>query len=121
MDFLGFVGDRRMGLYYFGARFYDPATQRFITEDTFPGIKEDPQSLNRYAYAENDPLTNTDPTGNCAVVYACASTPPPPASPPPPPPSPSECQYCGPSTPPPSDLSISTSLRTGFFVMGLDS
>ena len=39
------------GLYYFGARFYDPSTDRFITEDTSTGALEDPLSLDRYVYA----------------------------------------------------------------------
>jgi RHS repeat-associated protein len=52
--------DPSTGLYYFGARFYDPAIERFITEDTYSGVKEDPQSLNRYAYVENKLLSNTD-------------------------------------------------------------
>jgi RHS repeat-associated protein len=46
-QFSGKPIDGSTGLYYFGARFYNPAIQRFITEDTYPGVKEDPQSLNR--------------------------------------------------------------------------
>ena len=37
------------GLYYFGARYYDPATGRFTTMDTVFGDLSDPQSLNRYS------------------------------------------------------------------------
>ncbi|MDA4115290.1 MAG: hypothetical protein OK442_01890 [Thaumarchaeota archaeon] len=92
-QFSGKPVDGSTGLYYFGARFYNPAIQRFITEDTYPGVKEDPQSLNRYSYVENNPLTNTDPTGNCAVVYACEYTQPPSSSSPTPPSD--ECPYCG--------------------------
>jgi RHS repeat-associated protein len=33
------------GLYYFGARFYDEATGRFITEDSNTGTQDDPMSL----------------------------------------------------------------------------
>jgi RHS repeat-associated protein len=88
-QFSGKPVDGSTGLYYFGARFYNPAIQRFITEDTFPGIKEDPQSLNRYAYVENNPLSRTDPSGNCQVVYACMRAQPPPT--PSPAPAPSSC------------------------------
>jgi len=52
------------GLYYFDARYYDPAVGRFITADTPPiGDLEDPQSLNRYVYCVNNPLKYTDPDG----------------------------------------------------------
>lgn len=42
---VGYTGkpyDGVTSLYYFGARFYDPAIQRFVTEDAFSGVKEDP-------------------------------------------------------------------------------
>ena len=36
---------------------------RFMSPDPLGGHLENPQSLNKYAYALNNPLTNTDPTG----------------------------------------------------------
>jgi RHS repeat-associated protein len=36
------------GLYYYGARYYDPETGRFTTADTYTGTLSYPQSLNRY-------------------------------------------------------------------------
>jgi RHS repeat-associated protein len=56
--------DLTTGLYYFGARFYLPTIQRFISEDSLAGTAIDPQSLNRYVYARNNPLTITDSTGH---------------------------------------------------------
>ncbi len=56
--------DSNTGLYYFGARFYDPVTGRFITEDSQMGSPSDPQSMNRYVYADNNPLCVVDPTGH---------------------------------------------------------
>jgi len=56
--------DLSTGLYYFGARFYDPAIQRFVTEDSDAGSPTDPQSLDRYVYARDNPLAITDPTGH---------------------------------------------------------
>ncbi|MBN2625072.1 MAG: RHS repeat-associated core domain-containing protein [Spirochaetales bacterium] len=44
-------------LYYFNARWYDPDTGRFITEDP---VKD---GLLWYAYANNNPMKFTDPTG----------------------------------------------------------
>ncbi len=60
--------DPETQLYYFGARYYDPAIGRFITpDDTIPD-RYDPQSLNRYAYALNNPYKYVDPTGKFSVV-----------------------------------------------------
>ncbi len=51
------------GLYFFGTRFYDPTIGRFVQMDTFAGSLADPLSLNRYAYANDNPATVADPTG----------------------------------------------------------
>jgi RHS repeat-associated protein len=62
--FTGQEWDDSAGLYYFNARYYDPALGRFISPD--PGIGGDALktvSLNRYAYAGNNPVTYTDPSG----------------------------------------------------------
>src|SRR5271157_5228305 len=47
-----------------GARFYDPSTAAFMSEDSFPGSSPDPTTLNRYAYALDDPLGCIDPSGH---------------------------------------------------------
>ena len=52
------------GLYYFGARYYDPEVGRFITEDPILRSFENPQGLNRYIYCRNNPLKYIDPDGN---------------------------------------------------------
>ena len=52
-----------IGLYYYGARFYDPELGRFITEDTYIGVLTDPQSQNLYIYVMNNPMKYVDPTG----------------------------------------------------------
>ena len=56
------------GLYYFNARYYDPALMHFIQADTVIGDVYHPLSLNRYSYALNNPYRYTDPTGNYAVI-----------------------------------------------------
>jgi len=50
-------------LYYYGARYYDPAIGRFLTRDPLPGDQELPQTLNKYVYCLNNPLKYIDPTG----------------------------------------------------------
>ena len=63
-DKLGFVGGRNdeSGLTQVGARLYDNASGRFLSAD--PVIdNNDPQQLNGYAYANNSPVTFSDPTG----------------------------------------------------------
>ncbi|MFH1209704.1 MAG: RHS repeat-associated core domain-containing protein [archaeon] len=52
------------GLHYFGARYYDKETGRFISADSIEGNIEKPQTLNRYSYVLNNPLKYNDPTGN---------------------------------------------------------
>ncbi len=59
--------DTATGLYYSGARFYDPASGRFMTEDTFTGTLSVPLSLNRYVYALDNPMRYVDPTGHYDV------------------------------------------------------
>ncbi len=52
------------GLLYYGSRYYNPATGRFITVDSVKGDILDSQSQNRYVYVQNNPLKYADPTGN---------------------------------------------------------
>jgi RHS repeat-associated protein len=51
------------GLYYDFQRWYDPSIGRFISADRVAGYRRDPQSLNPYAYVENSPTNNIDPSG----------------------------------------------------------
>ncbi|WP_283139349.1 RHS repeat domain-containing protein [Rhizohabitans arisaemae] len=61
----GFVGgtiDASTGLTHIGARAYDAANGRFISADPIMDLT-DPQQINGYAYASNNPTTWSDPTG----------------------------------------------------------
>lgn len=51
------------GLYYYRARYYNPKVQRFSNEDPFSGSYLVSGSLDRYAYALNDPISQADPSG----------------------------------------------------------
>jgi RHS repeat-associated protein len=82
----GFVGGTvdNTGLTHLGAREYDPNAGRFISVD--PVIdSSDPQQMNGYAYANNTPVTASDPDGQ---QYSCkfddCAPPTPPSNPKPP-------------------------------------
>ncbi len=66
-DSFGFAGariDRSLGLVEMGARTYDPVTGQFLSADSVIPSLARPQSLNRYSYAENDPINYWDPSGH---------------------------------------------------------
>jgi RHS repeat-associated protein len=52
------------GLYYYGARYYDPNLKRFTSADSLLPDPYDPQQLNRYSYVRNNPIKYVDPSGN---------------------------------------------------------
>jgi RHS repeat-associated protein len=60
------VFDEDTGLHYYGARYYDSELGRFMQPDTHVQSVTNPQTLNRYTYANNNPLKYTDPSGNFA-------------------------------------------------------
>ena len=65
-SFTGKERDAESGNDYFGARYYASAMGRFMSPDPSGLMYADPtnpQSFNLYAYALNNPLKNTDPTG----------------------------------------------------------
>ncbi|SDP67192.1 RHS repeat-associated core domain-containing protein [Pedococcus dokdonensis] len=88
----GFVGgtvDGATGLTHLGAREYDADLGKFISVDPLvdPG---DPLQMNAYGYGNNNPVTNSDPTGLMSVQGGgggggcCYAAPKPPPAPKPP-------------------------------------
>ena len=54
------------GLYFYNARWYDPALGRFAQADSIiPVDTQGVQAWDRYAYANNNPVRYNDPTGHC--------------------------------------------------------
>ncbi|MGH8538069.1 MAG: RHS repeat domain-containing protein [Gammaproteobacteria bacterium] len=53
-----------LGIQNFGARWYDPRIGRFLAIDPAGFDAANPQSFNRYAYANNNPYKYVDPDGN---------------------------------------------------------
>ncbi len=62
--FTGQEYDPESGLYYYGARYYNPFIARFIQPDTIIQNPYDYESLNRYSYARNNPVKYKDDTGH---------------------------------------------------------
>jgi RHS repeat-associated protein len=60
--FLGKPVDATTALTTLGARQYDPVIGRFTSPDPVMD-SADPQSLSTYAYADNTPITSSDPSG----------------------------------------------------------
>jgi RHS repeat-associated protein len=52
------------GLMYYGARWYDPYLTQFSQPDSIVPNLFNPQFLNRYSYALNNPIRYTDPSGH---------------------------------------------------------
>ena len=68
-DRFGFTGrehDAALNLYYYRARFYDPATGRFVSKDP---IGFDAGDANLYRYVGNGPTNGTDPSGLIDYQY----------------------------------------------------
>jgi RHS repeat-associated protein len=55
--------EAEFGLYFYKARWYDPASAHFTQADTLIPEPGNPMALDRYAYVMNNPLKYTDPTG----------------------------------------------------------
>ena len=55
--------DPDLGLYYLRARYYNPISGRFMSRDPEDGVTTDPQSLDRYLYADGDPTNRLDRSG----------------------------------------------------------
>lgn len=66
-QYTGHEFDDETGLVYAEARYYNPSTGRFVSQDAvFIGAEfdlSDPQSMNSYAYARNNPIRLVDPDG----------------------------------------------------------
>ncbi|HYD34962.1 MAG TPA: DUF6531 domain-containing protein [Vitreimonas sp.] len=58
--------DANTDLYYFGARHYDPEVGTWITQDSYRGQLNDPQSLHRYMYNNDSPVNYRDYYGYCS-------------------------------------------------------
>ncbi|MDD4928803.1 MAG: toxin C-terminal domain-containing protein [Gallionella sp.] len=66
----GFTGHEMLdevGLIHMNGRLYDPVTGRFVSADFLIEAPGNLQSYNRYSYVWNNPLSNTDASGQCFI------------------------------------------------------
>jgi RHS repeat-associated protein len=68
MMYRGEQFDSDLGLYYLRARYYNPATGRFLSFDPNAGKLIDPKTLHKYLYANGDPVNRIDPHGREAML-----------------------------------------------------
>ena len=59
--------DEESDMYYMRARYYDPVNGQFISRDPIDGMVNNPQTQNPYAYALNNPINLSDPSGEMAI------------------------------------------------------
>ena len=66
----GFTGHEQvdsMGIVHMNGRIYDPKLGRFLQADPVVQAPKNSQSLNRYSYVLNNPLSYTDPSGYFSI------------------------------------------------------
>ena len=65
----GYYWDDELELYYLQSRYYDPEVGRFISPDSIEYINPNEIfGLNLYAYCNNNPIMNVDPTGKLVLT-----------------------------------------------------
>ncbi|MBP0011370.1 RHS repeat-associated core domain-containing protein [Roseofilum sp. Belize Diploria] len=66
--FAGEQFDEALGQYYLRQRYYDASTGRFTRRDTWEGDRSNPITLNKYLYANGNPVSYIDPSGLYATT-----------------------------------------------------
>ena len=67
VSYTGGIYDQSTGLYYLNARYYNPEDGRFLTEDTYRGENNQPNTQHLYVYCANNPVNYVDPSGHGPV------------------------------------------------------
>ncbi len=67
-QYTGEYWEPETGMTYLRARWYEPSTARLPSVDPALGTTTDARSLNRYNYANGEPITKVDPSGSLAAA-----------------------------------------------------
>ena len=62
--YTGGVYDDSTKLYYLNARYYHPQEGQFLSQDSYRGEQEDPDTQNLYVYCHGNPVNYVDPSGH---------------------------------------------------------
>ena len=65
--------DSESGLYYLMSRYYDPVVHRFLNADGYFQSGDNILDTNMNAYCQNNPIMNSDPTGNHPSDVICGN------------------------------------------------
>jgi len=71
--YTGQLQEADIGLYYYVARWYDPAIGRFIQADSIVPDPGEAVGFDRYAYVNNNPIKFNDPSGHCPWCISAAA------------------------------------------------
>ena len=64
LRYRGYYYDNETGFYYLQSRYYDPANRRFINADVYASTGQGFLGTNMFAYCNNKPIINSDPSGH---------------------------------------------------------
>ena len=64
LRYRGYYYDSETGFYYLQSRYYDPENHRFINADSFASTGQGFVGTNMFAYCNNKPIINSDPSGH---------------------------------------------------------
>ena len=70
LRYRGYYYDAETEMYLCGSRYYDPAIGRFINADSYSSTGQGIIGNNMFVYCLNNPINQSDPSGNIAVSLA---------------------------------------------------
>ena len=68
LRYRGYYFDSETGFYYLQSRYYDPVVKRFLNADSYSSTDSGFVGYNMFAYCNNNPVGNQDPTGDIFIT-----------------------------------------------------
>jgi RHS repeat-associated protein len=69
LRYRGYYYDAELEMYYLQSRYYDPQVGRLINADCYMSTGQGMIGNNMFAYCNNDPTNESDPTGCCSKFF----------------------------------------------------